>query len=225
MGSGDCTTIAEALAAAAPGGLIVVRPGSYAEPLVIATGVVLAADEGRATVVVEGAVSIESDRVTLDGLTLAAGLVCTSGHVTLVREGARPTLESCRHPDRNRGRGRRRRSARELHGERGVGGWARALRRQRRLVPRLHHRGKRRRRLLPGRRGRQHRGLRPAGLQRRCLAHRASRPDRAHGQEGRRRRRTGADAPASRRGAPWRRSCSVWTPSRGSPRSRSRCGL
>jgi nitrous oxidase accessory protein NosD len=82
-GGGDCTTIAEALAAAAPGGLIVVRPGRYEETLVIATGVELATDEGRGTVVVEGAVSIDSDRVTLDGLTLAGGLACVSGHVTL----------------------------------------------------------------------------------------------------------------------------------------------
>ncbi|HEY2935670.1 MAG TPA: right-handed parallel beta-helix repeat-containing protein [Gaiellaceae bacterium] len=82
-GGGDCTTIVEALAAAAPGGLIVVRPGRYREALVIATGVVLAADEGRGTVVVEGPVSVESDRVTLDGLTLAGGLACTSGHLTL----------------------------------------------------------------------------------------------------------------------------------------------
>ena len=82
-GDGDCTTIAEALAAAAPGGLILVKPGRYAEPLTIATPLELAADGDRGSVVVEGTVVVATEKATLDGLTLAAGLTCERGHLVL----------------------------------------------------------------------------------------------------------------------------------------------
>ncbi|MEV2246504.1 right-handed parallel beta-helix repeat-containing protein [Streptomyces sp. NPDC049970] len=70
-------TIGEALAAARTGALISVRPGTYAENLVIHTRVTLTAAEGRGTVEIRprtgSVVALRADAVMLSELTLRGG--------------------------------------------------------------------------------------------------------------------------------------------------------
>ncbi|MFB8112496.1 right-handed parallel beta-helix repeat-containing protein [[Kitasatospora] papulosa] len=71
------STIGEALAAARTGALISVRPGTYAENLVIHTRVTLTAAEGRGTVEIRprsgSVISLRADAVMLSELTLRGG--------------------------------------------------------------------------------------------------------------------------------------------------------
>ncbi|MEU5165443.1 right-handed parallel beta-helix repeat-containing protein [Streptomyces mutomycini] len=71
------STIGEALAAARTGALISVRPGTYAENLVIHTRVTLTAAEGRGTVEIRprtgSVVALRADAVMLSELTLRGG--------------------------------------------------------------------------------------------------------------------------------------------------------
>ncbi|MGW7365242.1 right-handed parallel beta-helix repeat-containing protein [Streptomyces sp. NPDC054841] len=80
VGPGDrerYRTIGEALAAARTGALISVRPGTYAENLVINTRVTLTAAEGRGTVEIRprsgSVVALRADAVMLSELTLRGG--------------------------------------------------------------------------------------------------------------------------------------------------------
>ncbi|MEV4879647.1 right-handed parallel beta-helix repeat-containing protein [Streptomyces cyaneofuscatus] len=78
VGPGDrFSTIGEALAAARTGALISVRPGTYAENLVIHTRVTLTAAEGRGTVEIRprsgSVVALRADAVMLSELTLRGG--------------------------------------------------------------------------------------------------------------------------------------------------------
>ncbi|MFJ3234150.1 right-handed parallel beta-helix repeat-containing protein [Streptomyces sp. NPDC086787] len=80
VGPGDqdrYRTIGEALAAARTGALISVRPGTYAENLVINTRVTLTAAEGRGTVEIRprtgSVISLRADAVMLAELTLRGG--------------------------------------------------------------------------------------------------------------------------------------------------------
>lgn len=70
-------TIGEALAAARTGALISVRPGTYAENLVIHTRVTLTAAEGRGTVEIRprsgSVIALRADAVMLSELTLRGG--------------------------------------------------------------------------------------------------------------------------------------------------------
>ncbi|MEU9062284.1 right-handed parallel beta-helix repeat-containing protein [Streptomyces sp. NPDC048430] len=70
-------TIGEALAAARTGALISIRPGTYAENLVIHTRVTLTAADGRGTVEIRprsgSAVALRADAVMLSELTLRGG--------------------------------------------------------------------------------------------------------------------------------------------------------
>ncbi len=93
-GEGDCTTIAAALAAAAPGALVEILPGRYRESLELTAPVTLAARGDRGQVVVEApggapALRVDGERVTLEGLTLSS-----SGHA-LLASGATLTLQEC----------------------------------------------------------------------------------------------------------------------------------
>ncbi|NEE13015.1 hypothetical protein G3M58_42000, partial [Streptomyces sp. SID7499] len=71
------STIGEALAAARTGALISVRPGTYAENLVIHTRVTLTAAEGRGTVEIRprsgSVVALRADAVMFSELTLRGG--------------------------------------------------------------------------------------------------------------------------------------------------------
>ncbi|MFD3970905.1 right-handed parallel beta-helix repeat-containing protein [Streptomyces cyaneofuscatus] len=78
VGPGDrFSTIGEALAAARTGALISVRPGTYAENLVIHTRVTLTAAEGRGTVEIRprtgSVIALRADAVMLSELTLRGG--------------------------------------------------------------------------------------------------------------------------------------------------------
>ncbi|MFJ5517019.1 right-handed parallel beta-helix repeat-containing protein [Streptomyces griseoluteus] len=80
VGPGDrdrYRTIGEALAAARTGALISVRPGTYAENLVVHTRVTLTAAEGRGTVEIRprtgSVLSLRADAVMLSELTLRGG--------------------------------------------------------------------------------------------------------------------------------------------------------
>ncbi|MFJ3300866.1 right-handed parallel beta-helix repeat-containing protein [Streptomyces bacillaris] len=78
VGPGDrFSTIGEALAVARTGALISVRPGTYAENLVIHTRVTLTAAEGRGTVEIRprsgSVVALRADAVMLSELTLRGG--------------------------------------------------------------------------------------------------------------------------------------------------------
>ncbi|WP_327113596.1 AAA family ATPase [Streptomyces sp. NBC_01341] len=78
VGPGDrYSTIGEALAAARTGALISVRPGTYAENLVIHTRVTLTAAEGRGTVEIRprsgSVIALRADAVMLSELTLRGG--------------------------------------------------------------------------------------------------------------------------------------------------------
>ncbi|MDH6581422.1 SpoVK/Ycf46/Vps4 family AAA+-type ATPase [Streptomyces sp. SAI-133] len=80
VGPGDrdpYRTIGEALAAARSGALISVRPGTYAEALVVDTRVTIAAAEGRGTVEIRprsgSALSLRADAVMLSEVTLRGG--------------------------------------------------------------------------------------------------------------------------------------------------------
>ncbi|MFD8260550.1 right-handed parallel beta-helix repeat-containing protein [Streptomyces griseoluteus] len=80
VGPGDrdrYRTIGEALAAARTGALISVRPGTYAETLVVHTRVTLTAAEGRGTVEIRprtgSVLSLRADAVMLSELTLRGG--------------------------------------------------------------------------------------------------------------------------------------------------------
>jgi SpoVK/Ycf46/Vps4 family AAA+-type ATPase/nitrous oxidase accessory protein NosD len=76
-GDRDHRTIGEALAAARTGALISVRPGTYAENLVVHTRVTLTAAEGRGTVEIRprtgSVLSLRADAVMLSELTLRGG--------------------------------------------------------------------------------------------------------------------------------------------------------
>ncbi|MFF3998013.1 right-handed parallel beta-helix repeat-containing protein [Streptomyces cyaneofuscatus] len=78
VGPGDrFSTIGEALAAARTGALISVRPGTYAENLVIHTRVTLTAAEGRGTVEIRprsgSVIALRADAVMVSELTLRGG--------------------------------------------------------------------------------------------------------------------------------------------------------
>ncbi|MGA5048652.1 right-handed parallel beta-helix repeat-containing protein [Streptomyces arboris] len=78
VGPGDrFSTIGEALAAARTGALISVRPGTYAENLVIHTRVTLTAAEGRGTVEIRprsgSVIALRADAVMISELTLRGG--------------------------------------------------------------------------------------------------------------------------------------------------------
>nr|WP_203611328.1 right-handed parallel beta-helix repeat-containing protein [Streptomyces cyaneofuscatus] len=78
VGPGDrFSTIGEALAVARTGALISVRPGTYAENLVIHTRVTLTAAEGRGTVEIRprtgSVIALRADAVMLSELTLRGG--------------------------------------------------------------------------------------------------------------------------------------------------------
>jgi len=90
-GAGDHTTIAAALAAAAPGALVELRPGVYREVVEADLPVSLVARGERGQVVIEGpagaaAVRVGSERVTLDGLTIRGGQALVAAGSTLVVE-------------------------------------------------------------------------------------------------------------------------------------------
>ncbi len=81
-GDGDCATVAEALAAAAPDALIEVRAGTYPEELVVAAPVTIATEAGRGQVVL-GSVSAQGGRLSLDGVTVQGPLAIADGHLVL----------------------------------------------------------------------------------------------------------------------------------------------
>ncbi|WP_432838009.1 AAA family ATPase [Dactylosporangium sp. CA-092794] len=70
-------SISAALARVAPGGTVVVQPGTYHEQLRLATGVTVMAEEGPGTVIVDGgagvAVFAVGGTARLDGLTIRGG--------------------------------------------------------------------------------------------------------------------------------------------------------
>lgn len=91
-GDGDHTTIAAALAAAAPGALVELLPGVYREAVEVELPVSISARGDRGSVVIEGpagsaALRVAAERVSLDGLTIRGGQALAAAGSTLVVEG------------------------------------------------------------------------------------------------------------------------------------------
>ncbi|MEI8222043.1 MAG: DUF1565 domain-containing protein, partial [bacterium] len=101
-GSGDYRTIASAILAARPEDTIVLRPGTYKEPLTVRNDVQIVGEGGRSKVIVEGApganvFTFEGGSATLTGLTIrivgTAPADTGSGAIS-VRAGT-PVIEDC----------------------------------------------------------------------------------------------------------------------------------
>jgi len=98
-GSGDYTNIASAYAAAKPGEIIVLRPGTYKEPLTVRSDVRIVGEGGRSKVIVEAAsgeqvFEFTAGSATLTGLTIrVVGTGTGLGAISVT--GGKPVIEDC----------------------------------------------------------------------------------------------------------------------------------
>ncbi|CAN5570244.1 hypothetical protein BH23CHL8_BH23CHL8_01530 [soil metagenome] len=106
-GSGDFSTLAEAVAAAADGDTILVRPGTYTEAIVIEKDIIIAGDGPREAIVIQApedgptatiaAGGFESDPyavILLDTEASLSGLTFRGARTVIFASGGSPTLES-----------------------------------------------------------------------------------------------------------------------------------
>ena len=95
---GAYATIGEAIAAAPAGALVVVRPGTYREALVIDKAVEVVGEGARGAVVVEStdahAIEFRAERAAIRNLTIRAGGTGQGWGAVMVRRG-RPLIEGC----------------------------------------------------------------------------------------------------------------------------------
>ena len=96
---GAHATIKDALAAAVPGTLIVVKPGTYREALVIEKAVEIVGEGRLGQVVIEAseraAIVLDTDRAALRNLVIrATGTQSTTSAAVWVKRG-RPVIEGC----------------------------------------------------------------------------------------------------------------------------------
>ena len=91
-------TIGEAIAAALAGALVVVRPGTYREAVVIDKAVEVVGEGARGAVVVESmdahAIEFRAERAAIRNLTIRAGGTGQGWGAVMVRRG-RPVIERC----------------------------------------------------------------------------------------------------------------------------------
>ena len=98
-GGGTHRSVIEAVAAAPPGARIVVRPGTYAGPVVLSGTIGLVAEGPRDQVIIEGtgtcAVEVTGGRPKVSSLTLRVVEAGTGSVPALRISGGRPTIMNC----------------------------------------------------------------------------------------------------------------------------------